>query len=256
MKIIESRNNPIIKKALKVARDSKGQSGLFIVEGEKLIREALKSGAVAETFFRTRSTRLNIPELADISIEIPPVLFRELSTVTSPSDAICLFRYSRPQNFEEALAGANMLVVIDRLQDPGNLGTIFRTAEAMGVQAIALLKGSCSHLNPKSIRAAMGSAFRLSIFSDLEFHDLKRLLIKYDFSAICADMSGQSLYSFSFPDRTALFFGQEGRGLAEEIKKECTIRLAIPMQGQVESLNVATSASICLYEWAKQQSKI
>ncbi|MEW6711926.1 MAG: RNA methyltransferase, partial [Candidatus Riflebacteria bacterium] len=102
----------------------------------------------------------------------------------------------------------------------------------------------------------MGSTFRLPAYDQIDIDNLFELLQKFEFTKICAHMSGQKLTEFSFPDRTALFLGNEGQGVAEKIKKVCAMKLAIPMYGQVESLNVATSAAICLYEWAKQHQKV
>lgn len=253
MKIIESRQNPIFKQALKIAQDSRSFPGMVIVEGEKLIREALEAGANAVSFFKTGKSNVNLPQLNSLAIELTQPLFRELSTVTSPTDALCVFAVKEPPELAQLLKSAKMLVVLDRLQDPGNIGTIIRTSEAMGAQAVLLLNGCCSSTNTKVVRAAMGSTFRLPVYDKIAGETLFALLKKHDFTGICADMNGTSIFSTAFPERSALFLGQEGNGIAEKIAKDCAMKLAIPMQGRVESLNVATSAAICLYEWSKQQ---
>lgn len=253
MKKIESRQNPNFKQALKFVQDSRNFPDLVLVEGEKLIDEALQAGACAKTFFMTARTENRFPQLHDISIELTPSLFKELSTVVSPADSICIFEKPAPPSLGEVVAKASLLVIFDRLQDPGNIGTIIRTSEAMGADAAILLHGSCSSNNSKVIRAAMGSNFRLPLFDRIDTEDLFTQLEKNNFVCICADMKGDSIVDFAFPDRSALFFGQEGSGVSEFIKNHCAMKLAIPMQGQVESLNVATSAAICLYEWSKQR---
>lgn len=255
MKTIESRHNPLFKRALKIVTDRKSNPDLFIVEGQKLITEAIQSGALPETYFRTCATNTCLAQLDEITIEIPPSLFKELSTTVSPPDGICIFRYSQQHDLNNILKNGKLVVIIDRLQDPGNLGTIFRTSEALGANAVIILQGTCSHLNNKVTRAAMGSSFRIPIFPGIDFTNLSKSLGKFQFTNICTDMSGSCIFDFDFPEKCALILGQEGQGISAEIKKDCAIRLAIPMQGQVESLNVATSAAICLYEWAKQQSK-
>ncbi len=252
MKKIESRQNPLFKQALKLSHDTRSNPDLIIVEGAKLISEAIEAGAVAQTLFLTAGTKL--PEFDVNCIELPTALFKELSTVTSPADAICIFSQKEPQPLAKLCQKAKMLVVLDRLQDPGNIGTIIRTSEAMGADAVILLSGCCSSNNTKVIRAAMGSSFRLPVYNRIEAQELFQLLTKHLFTCICTDMQGQSVHSFSFPEKSALFLGQEGSGTAEKVEKECAMKLAIPMQGRVESLNVATSAAICLYEWSKQQA--
>ena len=141
-----------------------------------------------------------------------------------------------------------MLVVLDRLQDPGNIGTIMRTSEAMGASAIILLKGCCSPNNHKVIRATMGSSFRLPVIPNVDVKNLFNLLNKNNYMTICADMKGTNIVNYKFAEKSALFIGQEGQGLSDYIIANCRSRIAIPTCGQVESLNVATSTAICLYE--------
>jgi TrmH family RNA methyltransferase len=123
----------------------------------------------------------------------------------------------------------------------------------MGADAVCCLTGTCSPDNTKVIRAAMGSSFRLPVFCKLQFAELDQSLKKAGFKTICADMKGSSIFNFTFPERCAIFLGQEGQGVEKFIKDKCSIKLAIPMPGQVESLNVAASSAIFLYEWARQQ---
>lgn len=143
-----------------------------------------------------------------------------------------------------------MLVVLDRLQDPGNIGTIIRTSEAMGASAIILLNGCCNSNNHKVIRAAMGSSFRLPVIPNVDVKNLFNLLNKNNYMTICDDMKGTNIVNYKFSEKSALFIGQEGQGLSDYIIANCRSRIAIPMYGQVESLNVATSTAICLYEWS------
>lgn len=191
--------------------------------------------------------------LLECCYQVPRTLMRELSTVQNPAEILAFLTPPPQPALNDILKKPGLLLVLDRLQDPGNIGTIIRTSEAMGASAIVLLKGCCSHFNHKVIRAAMGSSFRLPIAAEVERNHLFSLLKQHSFATVCADMHGQPLPSYSFPDHCAFFFGQEGQGLADEIIKECNSRLAIPMQGQVESLNVATSAAICLYEWSRNR---
>ncbi len=253
VKTLESRNNPVIKKAVKAAKGLCDEP-LILTEGYKLTREALLSHATpAMVFVETSSAIKDLQQLAPHTFIVPRTVLNEISTVQTPADIIAFF-YPQPQGELAAfLSTARMLVVLDRIQDPGNLGTIIRTSEAMGADAVILLQNCCSQHNAKAVRAAMGSSFRLPVFADVCFRKLIVELSNYSFATLAADMNGTPLPGFAFSQRCALFLGQEGRGLATEILKECTSRLAIPMQGQVESLNVATSAAICLYEWSRNQ---
>ena len=254
MKTIESKANPIIKNALR-AVNKNSDDGSVLVEGHKLLDEALKSGATPEMIFvETPAAMREKTDLNSICYQVSRSMLRELSSVQNPAEIIAFLKLPPRPDLNETIKKARFVLVLDRLQDPGNIGTIMRAGEAMGIDLLVMLEGSCSQRNHKVVRAAMGSSFRLPIVDKVSRQLLFSLLHKYGFSSICADMQGQSLPSFRFPEPCALFLGQEGQGLSEEILKECNTRLAIPMQGQVESLNVATSAAICLYEWARTRS--
>jgi len=251
LKQIESKANQQFKWALKVF-SGRSDEKLLLVEGHKLLDEALKSGATPEMVFVEDARALRDKhELERFCYQIGREMYRELSSVQNPAEIIAFLVPPPSVALDEALGSAGMILVLDRLQDPGNIGTIMRSSEAMGVDLLVMLKGCCSQYNHKLIRAAMGSSFRLPVAAEIAAPELFKLLQKNKITSICADMHGQPLPDFIFPQRCALFLGQEGQGLAEEILHECNSRLAIPMQGQVESLNVATSAAICLYEWAR-----
>ncbi|PKL45350.1 MAG: hypothetical protein CVV42_18665 [Candidatus Riflebacteria bacterium HGW-Riflebacteria-2] len=256
MKVIESANNPLIKQAKRINAGKAGdEPAIIVVEGRKLIDEALKSGArLNMCFIDSDSTIASQPELATKAMLVPRNILKELATVHTPGNIIAYFEPPAAPDSTEILEKSEMVVVLDRIQDPGNLGTIMRTSEALGVGAVILLKGCCSPFNPKTIRAAMGSSFRIPMLSMPDHQQALKQLKKHNFICLAASMQGTPLPAFPFPAKSALFFGQEGQGLHQEIFAECNHTLAIPMQGQVESLNVATSVALCLYEWVRGRS--
>ncbi len=280
MKYIESRNNPIIKRALKAISNPSAEN-LIVVEGYKLLGEAFKSGAVPEMIFvEKENARLSnyrqpdccqlpqseiseassihksdFSDFENITYLVSRGLMRELSTIQTPNEVIAFLTPSPSPKLEDVAKKSEMLVVLDRLQDPGNIGTIMRTSEAMGASAIILLKGSCNPNNHKVIRAAMGSSFRLPVIANVDVENLFTILNKNGYMTICADMQGTILKNFKFTEKSAIFMGQEGQGLSDFIIEKCKSRVAIPMFGEVESLNVATSAAMCLYEWARNRNE-
>jgi len=253
LKQIDSKNNPLVKKAMRIsAGKSSEDAPSIVVEGIKLIDEAIKSGAKLQMcFIDDADTLKRRAELENKAILVPRIILKELATVQSPGNIVAYFEPGEQEALSANLTKAQIVVVLDRIQDPGNLGTIMRTSEAMGASTIILLKGCCNQFNPKVIRAAMGSGFRMPVFAMPDHKSVIKLLKQHDFTSIATGMTGIPLPNFCFPHKCALFFGQEGQGLNEQIFAECTVTLAIPMQGQVESLNVATSVAICLYEWSK-----
>ncbi len=253
MRIIESKANPIIKRALK-ALSQPAEAGLILIEGHKLLKEAISSGAKPQMVFVEHPDSLNdMPELESVCFQVSRGLLREISSVQNPAEIIAFLTPQPAPDLDKAIKKAAKILLLDRLQDPGNIGTIIRTGEAMGIDLLIMLKGCCSIFNHKIARAAMGSNFRLPICHDADFSSVSELLQKYQTAMICADMEGKPVADFQFPLRAALVLGQEGKGLDQKILNECNSRLAIPMQGRVESLNVATSAAICLYEWARSR---
>ncbi len=253
MRIIESKANPIIKRALK-ALAQPTEAGLILIEGHKLLSEAISSGANPVMVFVEHPDSLQRQsELEPVCFQVSRGLLREISSVQNPAEILAFITPPPPPDLEKAIENAAKVLVLDRLQDPGNIGTIMRTSEAMGIDLLIMLKGCCSIFNHKIARAAMGSNFRLPVCHDANLAVVTKLFQKYHTVTICADMEGRPVSDFRFPARAALVLGQEGKGLDQKILNECNSRLAIPMQGRVESLNVATSAAICLYEWARSR---
>lgn len=252
MKKIESRNNPIFKNALKSSRGQYDNDRFLVVEGYKLIKEAIKSDIELEMCFIDNEDVLkNLLDLIEKCYLVSTAMLKELSTVTSPGNIVAYFACKATISADILLSEAKSIVVLDRIQDPGNLGTILRTSEAMGINTILLIKGSCNPANPKVIRSAMGSSFRIHVATVSDHFTAIKLLKKYGFHSIALHMEGENITNYIFPEKCAFIFGQEGQGLSPQILKECTAKLAIPMQGQVESLNVAVSAAICLYQWSQ-----
>lgn len=237
---------------MKIAAENGNHSGHFVAEGTKLISEGLSSKATL-TMLLQADGPLFFPELESKSILLPPGLMKKISGMVNPASPIGIFKLPEPENFQNLLQQARMLVILDRIQDPGNLGTILRTCLSMNVDAVLLLKGCCSPFNQKVVRSSMGAVFHIPVYYDLQSGSTIDHVKSAKITCISTCMNGKSIFDLRFPERCALFFGHEGKGLKKEIKKECSLTLAIPMQGKVESLNVAASAAICLYEWARQQ---
>lgn len=257
MSIITSPHNEIYRKALSLAqRVGPGkQAEECLIEGEKLIREALRSGVSVHTLFFSSEKEESFGELKEQVIQkkgrafsIPPNLLQKLSALESPSHAAAIIFLPEFPKFPDILSQARTLVILDRVQDPGNIGTIIRTSEALQADALLLLKGSCSRRNPKVLRAAMGSSFRLPVYEGLEPEPLLSLLHTFNFTTIAADAQGKSLSKAVLPPKSAFFFGAEGKGLAPLLRKKCQETLAIPMNPVSESLNVATTVALFLFE--------
>ena len=266
VKRIESARNPLIKTAFRLQRSQFKDSDGFLVEGEKLIREALRSGAALKCLFitegyesawndngdrngnRNRNRNRNGNGLEEYVAVLPEKVMKKLSQLENPPSAIGLFSPPPPFDLNQALENSRTVVVLDRVQDPGNLGTIIRSCEGLGAECLILLKGSCSPLNPKVIRAAAGSSFRVPIVPNLDGPEALSQLRRHGFRCIATAGDGKDLRNSTFPERCAFFLGTEGTGLSNFLRDECDERIAIPMVGVTESFNVSIATAICLYE--------
>ena len=168
-----------------------------------------------------------------------------------------LFRSAqRPRwEFNQVInSSSNLLITFDAIQDPGNAGTILRTAEAAGVQGLAVLKGTTDCSAPKVLRSAMGAAFRLPILANLEAEQILDACRTNNITIAATASEGELVYSdYDWTKPTMVIFGNEANGVKPEILASCDVRLRIPLQAPVESLNVASAAAIILFEAARQR---
>jgi TrmH family RNA methyltransferase len=258
IRIVQSRQNSRVKElrsALK--KGAKTESGLVAIEGIHLLQEALRSDLrVVAIFFRSGEQSLidDLPLSRETELlELPEEVFSSAVTTESPQGVAA---FVEPLEHDEnvVFGGAHpLLAVAVNLQDPGNFGTLVRSAEAFGASGMIAVKPSPSMWNPKSLRASSGSAFRLPVvYADLEY--AMDTLAKRGIRRIAATVDGGiPAQQFDLTRPVALFIGNEGSGLPPEIVKACDDRITIPCPGPVESLNAAIAASILLYEASRQR---
>jgi RNA methyltransferase, TrmH family len=233
------------------------ERGLVGIEGEHLLIEAIRSGIeIATIFVRSGDEavldRLGPNAKGDV-IELPPDIFASAVTTESPQGIAALVK---PRTFalEDALRGERPMVAIAAgLQDPGNLGTLIRSAEAFGASGIITLSGTVTQWNAKAMRASSGSVFRLPVMATDEEELFSRLQSSgiRTFAGVAEE--GVAAPECNLAGPVALFIGNEGRGLSPEILRRTDERITIPCIGPVESLNAAIAGSILLYEASRQR---
>ena len=256
--MISSTSNPQVKRLAQLQKKSKARNEekVFIVEGIRMFvevpRERVEKVYVSESFYNKKKQELN---LQDYSYEIlSDNVFQHVSDTMTPQGIMCVVK-QKQYNIEELLQIENPhFMVLDNLQDPGNLGTIVRTAEGAGVHAVFLSKESVDIFNPKTIRSTMGSIYRMPV---IYVEDLLTLLDTFKEKGIksyAAHLAGKNSYDQEcYKDGTAILIGNEGNGLRDEVSQKADILVQIPMQGQVESLNAAVASVILMYEAARQR---
>lgn len=258
IRIVQSRQNSRVKELRSAhKKGSKNESGLIAIEGFHLLEEALRSNLRVATIFLRSGDHFLLEQLPLSSeteiLELPADIFASAVSTESPQGIAALVE---PPDFDvdDALASANpLLAVAVNLQDPGNFGTLVRSAEAFGAAGVLAVRPSASIWNPKSLRASSGSAFRLPVIYDnlplfmneLQSRGIQRLAATVD--------GGTPAQQLDLTKPVALLIGNEGSGLPPEIVKACDARITIPCPGPVESLNAAIAASILLYEAARQR---
>lgn len=258
MKIITSRDNSAYKDihTLLRSRRQRRETQLTVIEGVHLCQayfiqgkhplqiwvteQALKESAVSELIRCTQGEIYCISEK----------LFSALSTLEQGIGLLCLIRIPQitlPDSIRQSC------LLLDRIQDPGNLGTLIRTAAAAGHSLIYCGPGCVDPWSPKVLRAGMGAHFYLDIIQDpnwLEF--MERLAIPLIATEVNAK---QDLYSLDLSEPCAWLFGNEGAGIDSDLLKKAMLRIRIPQPGKIESLNVAAAGAICLFEQVRQQQK-
>lgn len=253
-RFISSRDNPLIKQALKIkARKSKNY---LIVEGEHPIEMARASLFKIIRVFFSRKYK-NTTFLRRLSMDTEVIETREgiistLSDTENPQGIIAIATYETfPLNSLSLKSG--LLVICDEIQDPGNLGTIIRTADAVGADAVIILPRTCDPFIQKVIRASAGSIFNIPVvFSDEG--EIKVWLKQRGIRLIVtAQRSNKTIYDLNMKDPVAFVFGNEARGVSEELLCFADEIVNIPILGKAESLNVSVAAAVCLYEAVRQR---
>ena len=252
---IQSRQNAALKHLARLGRERKYRrsTGEMLCEGEKMLTEALRSGAEIKTVLVRRgfeSGELRQAEKQGAAMYCAEdALFRLASEVESPQNVI--FSCMQPQWDAAALDGKEQVLLLDGLQDPGNLGTILRTAEAFALGAVVLCEGCADPFSPKVVRSTMGAVFRLPCVQ-LPLADALALLKTAGLPvyAIALHEDSVPLSSVSL-GRAAVIIGSEGRGVSESALRLSDRRVIIPMHGRAESLNAGVAAAIVIYEMTK-----
>ncbi len=250
---ITSRSNPLVArlKKLNSKRSVRREEGVFCGEGPKLLAEALKWEADLETVICAEGVLL--PELPENTrvVEVPESLLSAVADTESPQGVVFVCRGSS-LTLPEKLEGSRYLV-LDGVQDPGNVGTIWRTADAFGADGLILCSGCADPWSPKTVRSTMGAIFRMPVYEATLEETAQKL-----------SAAGIPLYTTALREDTvdvrdislkkaAVIIGSEGKGVSDLALKLCQKTVKIPMTQRCESLNAAIAASVVLWEMAREE---
>lgn len=246
---ITSAKNPIIK-GLRSLNQRKGRlnQGRFLVEGEKMILEALGCGLTIREALAEEGREdfaFQLEEEGARAYIVPKELLSTVCDTVTPQGVCASFDIPSPLPLDEA---PKLIVALDGVQDPGNLGTIWRTADAAGFGALLLGAGCADPLSPKVQRSAMGSGFRVPFMLTDDLPGTLVEMRQQGYNAVVSDLRGDDFYSCPDPgDRFILVIGNEARGISDATREQADIRVRLPMRGGAESLNAAVAAGILMY---------
>lgn len=256
--MITSTGNAQVKELLQLQKKSKvrNERNIFLVEGIKMFLEAprnrIEKVFISETLFNRKKQELNLDGL---KVEIlSDKVFSHVSDTKTPQGILCVMRQKKTKLEEIFAQKPEHLMILDNLQDPGNLGTIVRTAEGAGVSGIILSKDCVDIYNPKTIRSTMGSIYRMPFLYVEDLENTIEEVKKQNIKVYAAHLQGKNNYDEeNYKTGCAFLIGNEGNGLRDEIAKKADIWVKIKMHGEVESLNAAIASSILMFEVYRQR---
>jgi TrmH family RNA methyltransferase len=255
--LIRSRENPRFKALRELATSTRERrkAGLALLDGIHLISAYRTRGGVPEQLILSETAAAN-PEAAQLAagtsglgvLVLADSLFNDLAQVATPTGIIALIRTPKPGPLPAMI---ECCVMLENIQDAGNLGSILRSTAAAGIRTVLLSRGCAFAWSPKVLRAGMGAHFSLDIF---DYADLATSVQRLSGRLICAGVhAGKSLYQADLRGPLAWVFGNEGSGVSAELSAAAAEQVRIPMPGKTESLNVAAAAAICLFEQVRQR---
>lgn len=258
MRQITSAENALFRSLAKLRQSSRERrkAGLSLLDGVHLVEAYLEHVGAPEEIVVSRSrlhdaeiqALLSTPGLRE-PITLSDALFHELSSVSTPTGMIAVVK--TPQALPLP-ATPGPCVMLEDIQDPGNLGSILRSAAAAGVREVYLSRGSVHAWSPRVLRSGMGAHFAVRIYEGV---DLEALVRNYPGRIFAAVRDGaMPFYAADLRGRVGLLFGNEGAGITRPLRETAHDRISIPMPGKAESLNVAAAAAVCLFERVRQQA--
>lgn len=254
---IESKNNNLFKE-LKKLKEKKHRikSNKYLIEGLRFVEEAIKSKVSIDSIIFTESFKEKNPEFFlniddDVKlILMNDVLLKQLCSTENPQGVLGVINM---QNKE--LKNGELVILVDKVQDPGNMGTIIRTAHAAGAAGIVMTKGTVDIYNDKTLRSTMGSIFYIPVVED-DSLDFVKSLKETGYRLVVSSLQGENnFFDENLKGNIIIAVGNEGNGVSDEVYNISDIKVKIPMPGNAESLNVAVATSVMIYEKIRQSFK-
>ena len=260
MQRISSKDNNLIKHIKKLKEKKyRDEYKEYIVEGLKLIDEAIKENieiseiVVCEGCDKSELIESHLKyEMARYEcIYVPQNIFKLLSDVENPQGILAVIKLKNGE--EEIKYDEDIILALDDIQDPGNLGTILRTADSVGLKQILVSKGTVDPYNPKVVRSTMGATFRVNVIECGNLKETLKEIKNNGFKIMCTSLEAKhSIYETDY-NKKVIVIGNEANGVSKEIQKLADEKVIIPMLGKTESLNAAVATGVILYEYVREK---
>lgn len=256
--MITSTSNQQVRQLIQFNKKRKlrDEQGVFVAEGLKMFQEAPRERLKKVYFSESCFLQLkDASALQSLNYEVmEDRVFQAVSDTQTPQGVLCVVQ-RRDWSLKELLdTESPMLLLLENLQDPGNLGTILRTAEGAGASGVILTKGCVDLYNPKTIRSTMGSVYRVPTYYTEDAMQTLDELHRHGIRSYAAHLQGKNSYDEEkYCGGTVFLIGNEGNGLSEELSGKAQTRIRIPMEGKLESLNAGVAASLLMYETYRQR---
>ena len=256
--IITSLQNPQVKlwRGLNKSRAARVQAGLFLAEGEHMAGEAVKENK-ARTLLIDSGVREKYSALADsakgVSVfYLASHVMEALCDAKTPQGIVAVCDYPKA-----AAISGSLLVALDGVQDPGNVGTILRTMDAAGYDCLLMDEKSADPYAPKALRATMGAAFRIPALLCADLPKALHDLAAAGYEIVAGDLHGEPFYQRrKAKERLCIVIGNEGQGISPSVFAEATMRLKLPMPGRAESLNAAVAGAVMMYDFLREKEAL
>jgi len=247
---ITSTTNNLVKETAKLSQKKyRTQTKLFLIEGQKAVEEAFALHIQFENVFVLKEKATKYSQFKNAVFVNNAVMKKITTTETEPE----IIAVAKQLNFsEKEISQKNKIILLENIKDNGNLGTIVRTCTALGIDAIMLVGDTADIYNPKTVRSAVGNLFKIPFISIKSVNEAKNLLKEHKFLATVVPQAGaENITNTKLPQKAVIMFGSEADGLTAEAVKIADKKITIPISKKVESLNLSTAVTICVWELMK-----
>ncbi len=248
--LIQSSDNSIYKQIKKLqTKNGRTKAGQYIAEGKRAVCDAISNGADVAWIFWEEGY---VPDFDTRNIktyELSKKLFDSLKLTVTSQGIMAVINFNLPAVDDMDMSAYSKVVYLDSVQDPGNMGTIIRSCDALGADAIVISRGCVDIFNPKVVRSTMASIMNVPHFIDTDSTETIARFKSFGYTVFGTFPDGDALScNVDYTDKTLLVMGNEANGICDDIAKMCDFKIKIPMLGRAESLNVATALTVMLYE--------